>query len=52
MNNSNHSFLREAFSTMGHAIAVAAAVRRRQQPAADDLRGLGIDPVEFRKIRL
>ena len=52
MRNSNYSFLREVFSTMGHAMAAAAAVRRRQQPMADDLRGLGIDPAEFRKIKL
>jgi len=36
----------------GSSIAVASATREGRQPNARDLEILGIDPVEFRKIRL
>ena len=51
MGNNSYSFFREVLSTMGHALAAAASVRRGGQPAAKNLRGLGIDPAEFRKIK-
>ncbi|WP_173934475.1 hypothetical protein [Chelativorans sp. Marseille-P2723] len=39
------------FDVMGSAIAVTGAVRERRQPRDEDLNRLGIDPVQFRKIR-
>jgi hypothetical protein len=51
MRNRNDSFLRRIFSTLTGALATAAAVDVRRRPADDDLRALGIDPAEFRKIR-
>jgi hypothetical protein len=43
--------LGEFFSVFGSAIAAAAAVDNGRQPAAHDLRALGIDPERFSKIR-
>ena len=47
----NHGFLREV---LDRASATrwrrASAVRQGAEPKARDLRGLGIDPAEFRKI--
>lgn len=40
----------EMFSIIGDAMATAAAVENRRQPDARHLRGLGIDPEQFRKI--
>jgi hypothetical protein len=39
------------FTMLGSAIAVAAAVEGGRQPRARDLRGLGIEPAQFNKIR-
>ena len=36
--------------TFGSAVAVSRAVEANRQPRASDLRMLGIDPTEFRKI--
>ena len=44
--------LGEILTIIGDAIATAAAVERGHQPKARNLRGLGIDPEQFRKIRL
>ncbi|MEK1887057.1 MAG: hypothetical protein AAAB35_05630 [Phyllobacterium sp.] len=38
------------FNVWGSAIAVASATRTGYQPAASDLRALGIDPVQFSAI--
>jgi hypothetical protein len=43
--------LGELFSLFGSAIAAASAVDHGRQPAARDLRALGIDPERFRQIR-
>ncbi len=43
--------LREVLDLIGDAIATAAAVRGGHQPNSRNLRGLGIDPEQFRKIR-
>lgn len=43
--------LGEVFGIIGDALATAAAVRQHRQPAARHLRGLGIDPEQFRQIR-
>ena len=43
--------LGELFAVMGNAIAVASAVDQGRQPAARHLRGLGIDPEQFRGIK-
>lgn len=42
----------EVLGIIGDALATAAAVRSGHQPKARNLRGLGIDPEQFRKIRL
>ncbi|WP_274626218.1 hypothetical protein [Arvimicrobium flavum] len=42
--------LSEVLGIIGDAVATAAAVRNRRQPAARHLRGLGIDPEQFRQI--
>jgi hypothetical protein len=42
--------LREVLSVLGNALATAAAIRQGTEPKARNLRGLGIDPSEFRKI--
>ncbi|MEW9806236.1 hypothetical protein [Mesorhizobium marinum] len=39
-------------TVFGDAIAAAAAVSEGRQPRAKNLRGLGIDPRQFRTIRL
>lgn len=44
------STIAEIMSVMGDALAVAAAVRQGKQPAARNLRGLGIEPEQFRQI--
>jgi len=38
------------FTVMSSAVAVASATRTGYQPAASDLRALGIDPVQFNSI--
>jgi hypothetical protein len=38
------------FEVFGSAVAVSRAVEANRQPRASDLRMLGIDPTEFRKI--
>jgi hypothetical protein len=38
-------------SIIGDAIATAAAASQGHQPKARNLRGLGIDPKQFREIR-
>lgn len=47
---SKRSTFGEIFAVIGDALAVAAAVRQGRQPAAHHLRGLGIDPQQFRRI--
>ena len=46
--------IRSAFSEIlqiwGDALATAAAVRQGRQPAERNLRGLGIDPEQYRRI--
>jgi hypothetical protein len=49
--NTKYSFLSEVLSTMGNALATAAALHRGGEPTAKNLRALGIDPAEFRKIK-
>jgi hypothetical protein len=39
------------FNLIGSALAVAAAVESGRAPRNRDLRGLGIEPEQFRKIR-
>ena len=51
MRNYNRSLFKEVLSTMGNALVIAAAVSRGGKPDAGNLRGLGIDPAEFRNIR-
>ena len=46
----NHGFLREVLAVLGNALATATAIRQGTEPKARNLRGLGIDPAEFRKI--
>ncbi|MBA3449151.1 MAG: hypothetical protein H0T56_16410 [Pseudaminobacter sp.] len=41
----------EFFTAFGSAIAAASAVSQGRQPDARNLRALGIDPVQFGKIR-
>ena len=50
-NTGNHSFLREVLSTMGNAIAAAAAVHRGGKPAQRHLLALGIDAAEYKRIK-
>jgi hypothetical protein len=50
--STNRTRIGEILSVIGDAIATAAAVRNGRQPKARNLRGLGIDPEQFRKIRL
>jgi len=52
MSNSNRTTFSEVLGIIGDALATAAAVRNGYQPHARNLRGLGIDPEQFRKIRL
>jgi hypothetical protein len=40
----------EIITIMGDALAAAASVRQGRQPDARNLRGLGIDPEQFRQI--
>ncbi|MEQ1954082.1 hypothetical protein [Mesorhizobium sp. CN2-181] len=40
----------EFIEIFGSAVAAASAVERGRQPAARDLRTLGIDPEQFRRI--
>lgn len=49
-NRQRRSTVVEIMSIMGDALAVAAAVRQGRQPRAQNLRGLGIDPEQFRQI--
>ena len=41
----------DILTLIGDAIATAAAVGEGRQPKARNLRGLGIDPKQFREIR-
>lgn len=52
MSKSNRTTLSDVLGIIGDALATAAAVRNGFQPHARNLRGLGIDPEQFRKIRL
>jgi hypothetical protein len=45
-----HSLVSEILTVIGDAVATAAAVQQGRQPKAKNLRGLGIDPAQFRKI--
>ena len=47
---SRFSRLGNVFNTLADAVAVTAAVRENRRPAARNLRGLGIDPVQFDNI--
>jgi hypothetical protein len=49
-NRTRHSFVSEILTIIGDALASASAVQQGRRPKADNLRGLGIDPAEFRKI--
>lgn len=44
-------FLGRAFTVLGAARAVAAAVEARRRPNANDLHTLGIDPATFPDVR-
>ncbi|WP_192856847.1 hypothetical protein [Manganibacter manganicus] len=46
-----HSRLGGFLALFGDAIAAASAVSCGRQPDADNLRGLGIDARQFRRIR-
>ena len=50
--STNRSRIGEFFAVLNDAIAVSSAVQTGHQPKARNLRGLGIDPEQFRKIRL
>jgi len=45
-----HSFVSEILTVIGDAMATASAVQQGRQPKARNLRGLGIDPAQFREI--
>ncbi len=47
---STFSAIGEFLEMFGSAVAVSSAVENRRQPASRDLRNLGIDPTEFRKL--
>jgi hypothetical protein len=47
---STFSAIGEFLDLFGSAVAVSNAVENRRQPASRDLRNLGIDPAEFRKM--
>ena len=47
---SKRSTLSAFFGTIGSAINAASAVESHRAPKSEDLRKLGIDPVQFRKI--
>lgn len=47
---SKRSTLSAFFGTIGSAINASRAVEGNRAPNSADLRALGIDPVEFRKI--
>ena len=49
-NHTRHSFDSQILTVIGDALASASAVQQGRRPKADNLRGLGIDPAEFRKI--
>jgi hypothetical protein len=51
MSNSARSRILDLLSTFGSAVAAASASSQGRQPRARDLRALGIDPEQFRKIR-
>lgn len=50
MKITNKSFFSEVLNTMGNALATVAALHSNRHPDARNLRLLGIDPDEFRKI--
>ncbi len=52
MNSNKRTTLTQVLGIIGDAIVTAAAVSNGHQPKARNLRGLGIDPQQFRKIRL
>ena len=51
MSTKTRSSLVEFMSIFGSAIAAASAINHGRQPHARDLRGLGIDPQQFRTIK-
>ncbi len=50
MSHRKRSGLETFFGVFGSAVAAAAAVSRGGRPRSRDLRALGIDPEQFRKI--
>lgn len=52
MNSNRRITFTEVLGIIGDAIVTAAAVSNGYQPKARNLRGLGIDPKQFRNIRL
>jgi hypothetical protein len=50
MSSHNRSAIVELIGIFGNAVAAASAVRQGRQPRARDLRALGIDPEQFRRI--
>lgn len=51
MRTGGNSFFADVMSTIGNAIATVGALNRGTNPDDARLRALGIDPVEFRKIK-
>ncbi len=49
-NHNRRTTFAEIITIMGDALAAAASVRQGRQPDARNLRGLGIDPEQFRQI--
>jgi len=49
-NNKKRSALSEILQIMGDALATAASVRQGRLPRENNLRGLGINPEQFRQI--
>ncbi len=50
MTTPSRSRIADLFMVFGNAVAAASAVRVGRQPASRDLRALGIDPEQFRRI--
>lgn len=51
MRNAKNGFFSEVLTTLGSALAVAAAVRQGTEPSPRNLHALGIDPAQFREIK-
>jgi hypothetical protein len=49
--NTKHVFFREVLSTIGNALASAAALNRGAEPEPERLFALGIDPAEYQRIK-